>query len=448
MRPNGGEERAEPEAVETWNGVIRDRREIDVEESGVIVTHTITGTGTGTVKFQLVDPIPAHFDVDGIAFHPDYQPSHGWIGPDDAIISGVVGPDQDVVVKYGFRPTTRPGPDAIQEVQTSSLPSIELSEPTAGDEPVDAELAEAAMRRSGSTADVDDTRSERLFSALDWQLPEDDEPAVRAEATVQAGADASTAGREAARDEGGPSSADAAEAGASDAESGRAAEGAVDGTAADEDVAAGADESETAADSPGASDPAAALIDQLESGDVSADQRARLADGLRDVLAATDDTPASTRVRLERLESEMQAFAAYSAALEAIIDEHGPAEEFLAEVRGDIRSLESELDRLEGELDRAVAERESMADQVDALADETARLDSRLERLQDRFESVRTSHRSRLSELDATVERLGPTAERVDALEAEVASVRAAVEDAEARRNAIVEALTSDDDPG
>lgn len=532
LPPNRGGGQSEIEPVETWNGVLRDRRELELRNAGVVVKHTITGPTDEAVKFQLVDPLLSHFEVEDVGFHPDFEPDHGRIDGEQAVISGVVEPDEPSVVRYGARLRAGPSLEEIKEIQTSSLPSIELSEQVGSQKDADSELEEAAIPRSTSAAGGITSGSDGFLADMEWGRPsgadadrdedeaiseaaDDDtdapveasEPSESADAdespfsweTIGSGQTASTEGDAEATD---PEADDSDGESTADEEPAEEASGtrkhawgqgdpfghteedsslaaALSRKASDQDAESGSpvlededapadsgpepetqDTGRPAEDSGGddtavdvdaegtgrLDDPVEALIRQLEDGDVSDEQTERLAAALDRLLETAETTTESTRLRLERLESRMQSFSTYIDALEAIIDEHGPADEFLGEVRADIRSLETTVDRIDDELQQAAEARDSIDDRLDALDDQTSLLESRLERLGDRLDSMRSSHRSKLSALEDQIERLEPAAEQVEDLEAAVEQLSADVEAAEARRRAIVQALSDVDE--
>lgn len=91
------------EPLEVWNDVLGDRREVSVEDWGLVVTHRIRATSPSTIQFQILDPLPAEFDIEDVGFHSDLEPGAGRIGTDRVVIAGVAEPQVEFVVKYGIQ---------------------------------------------------------------------------------------------------------------------------------------------------------------------------------------------------------------------------------------------------------------------------------------------------------------------------------------------------------
>lgn len=483
----GGEVDIDP--IEAWNAIIRVERGLTLRDLGVVVTHRITSTGASPVKFQIVDPFPGSLAVDEVGFHPDYKPPHGRLDAERAIISGVVSPDEELVVRYGVCPVEAHHPAELEELQQSSPPSIEIAEAVDSAVLEADELANAAMARS-SGAD-EETGSSPLFKKLLGPLwgphapdatEEPREPGEAADDAEPAEADAgpaepagAAAGEAAADETGGEqreADAEEAESGAptassgdpfgpseangalaasiarahySGAETGRAVDDASRGPDDPGDVDGSSIFGNDDGPSPAEEDPVDRLIERLEDDDLDDDQRERLARALEGVLEATEGPSKLVDLRLRNLEAEVQAMAAYRSALEGIIDEHGPAKEFLSGIRGEITDVAAAVDDHDDALEEAARERGSLENRLDALHDEVATIGSRLERLDDRVDSLRSTHRSKLVALEERLEALEPAADRLDELEAEVESVRESAARAEEIRRALSNALRLDE---
>lgn len=495
----------EIDAIEAWNGILRIKREMNLRDVGVVVTHRITATGTAPVKFQLVDRFPSRLEADDVGFHPEHEPAHGRIDAEQVLISDVVDPEEELVVRYGVCPTRAHTPEEIEELQFSTPPSIELAEAVEGETVDQSELEAATMTRSSA----EDEGSSPLFSKLLGPLwregdaevggteaaeqPEDGRPEPARDTMVgraEAGVDVEEVpgpddedeqaeeeeGEEPAEpekpprpgpDDGGDEATDEDEEGSEGigtggdpfgpSEDNSALAAAIsrahdrdepedDDAGTSTDWLAGEDEGTGPGDAAGAGiDPVDVLLDRLESGDLTDRERERLGRSLATLIEEVDSPSKLTSLRLRNLEAEVHAMASYRAALEEIIDEHGPAEEFLADVRGEIEAVADRLDDHDRELEAAADERTSFGERLDSLHDEVSVLSSRIERLDDRVDSLRANHRSKLTALEERIKTLEPALERVEELEDDLDSVRRTAERAERTRRVLADALQWDE---
>lgn len=468
------------EPMEVWNGVLQDVREVTLRDSVVVVTHRIAATSPTAVRFQIVDPLPAEFDHEEIGFHPNFEPEHGRVSTDQAVLTGVAEPEEELHIKYGFEPQRRFEPEDVQRLQQRAKPSIEMSTKVEDAEAEEVDLESAAMTRSSSEATVSTTESDEPFSDIRRRIEEKEETAWGDESggderpVDEPGADSPSTGEEveaadgigteeepkavddlfgdAGPDERAESSehtvAERERSGESLDDSALEASDDVSEASLEEGVAETGDVEAVSASEPDGGDHRSvvqALIDQLEADNLTDEQRRQLAEQLGSVLETGDSGRQSTEVRLGHLESQMQRFEAYADALEAVIDVHGPAEEFLSEVRDDIAALEASVDDLTRDLDDASEARSAQRRRLNELADELTTHDSRLERIRDRLESLRSDHRRETANLDERLTEIEPVAEQLDDLETEVATLQGTVERLEDRLKAVGDALSSTD---
>lgn len=271
--------------VESADDLLRDERGVVVRDTGVVVTHAVTPVGDAPVRFQLVDPLPSKFDVDEIDFHPDYEPPHGRIDAHAAVVSGVVEPGGELVVRYGLRPSRRRRPAAVEEFQRATRPSIELSEPVDPADVEDVDLDAASMSRGASRAEATDAATEGFYFGIKRLVfGADAEEATRRVAT--SGGEEPSAGRD---DRTGPGSEGADGGEPDDADETAAAEerdaaGERDDGGDDDDEGVGSTERRVPGGDPfgGTNDDAslAASISEIESS---------VGRSSRDVEAAADD---------------------------------------------------------------------------------------------------------------------------------------------------------------
>lgn len=466
------------EPMEVWNGVFHDRREVRLRDSGITVTHRLRATCSTSVRFQVIDPLPAEFDIEDIGFHPEFEPAHGRVDAGQAVISGVAEPEEELVVKYGLLPQRQHGQASVEARQRSTKPSIELATKVEGTEPDDVDLESAAMTRSSSEEGPSSAGPDDGFADISRRIEDKEAAAWGPDTADHDGPDEDTA-EPTSQTETEPDEADATavpdepfsindlfegDAGTSPEESQEQpprpggqggdpfGDSEIDASffasmaaSKDEEAEAEGDEADTATDSATTDNDEVVetLIDQLQTDRITDEQRRRLGEQLRHVLQETERDQRSTDVRLHHLESQLQRFAAYADAMEAVIDEHGPAEAFLSEVREDITAVESMVDGLEHDMDAASNARHGQRKRLNVLDDEVATLDSRLERLRDRLESLRSNHRRKTADLDERLTEVEPVGQHVDDLETDVATLQETVERLEARLKAVGDALAA-----
>lgn len=485
------------EPAEIQNELLRARREVDRRDDGVVVTHRVDSRSRMPVKFQLYDPLPGRLTANAVGFHPDHEPAHGRLDREMAVISGVVNPHRQHVTKYAVQVDAMPSPEELGRLQEEVRPSIEISAiigPEDEEDEVESELEQAATTRSSSKQAAEPSGPSAFESSELGQLWAK-EGAIEAEIVSEAPDAANTTVEASAADEpaeqaaedtperepddrprhglgGDPFGSTAANGKLAAGISGASSEAEARADSSPEPTRAGDDddypslaevlqgasvdapEDEAAPDveddapvtEPASDkdiDVAEQLLEQLEAGRVSPEQRQRLSEHLGEALDV--EPPKSLESRIQAIESELSAFGAYVDALDGIIDEHGSPEAFLAEIRQEVSSLKETMESIEQELDEAATERTRTSEQLDALDETLERLTARTERLRDRVKSLREAHRERVADIEARLEELEPVSDRVEELRTELETVSEAVEAAEARRQAVLEALTADD---
>lgn len=139
----------------------------------------------------------------------------------------------------------------------------------------------------------------------------------------------------------------------------------------------------------------------------------------------------SVEARIDWLSARVGEFAAYTDALEELIDEHGTAPEFIDRIEGEVDSLDERLDdvddRVEGLQDRADEIESGVEEDVDriegTLEDHSAEHDSlegRIDDLDTELEEVRESVRSVEGDVADVSEEVGAMREDLAAVRAEV----------------------------
>lgn len=461
------------EPLEVWNDVLGDRREVSMEDSGLVVTHRIRATSPSTVQFQILDPLPAEFDIEDVGFHSDLEPGAGRIGTDRAVIAGVAEPQGELVVKYGIQVGGQPRVADVESLQRTAKPSIEMSTDVEGTDPDDTDLEAAALTRSSSESAASNPGPDDSFADLEGRFEgkesapwgsdvsgrgaptgdsEEDDSQMEFDYAKSPPDDSSyledlfdedvDTRSEESRE---PSIQYSGHRGDpfGDSESEASIASSIT-SREDEDTAAGVDEGVAELASP-ADDTnfVEALTSHLQPDRLLDEQRRRLGEQLRAELLDAEQGRRSTTVRLAHLESQLQRFETYADAMESILDEHGPAEKFLSEVRDDIASVEAMIDQLHRDMETATDDRSTQREWLNTLDKEVATLDSGQERLVNRLESLRSDYRRKTAEFDERLSKTEPMVQLIEDLETEVASLRETTASLDARLEAVVEALTS-----
>lgn len=159
------------------------------------------------------------------------------------------------------------------------------------------------------------------------------------------------------------------------------------------------------------------LAAEFEAGDVDDDSLETVQNALVTPFGK------STRLRLRRLESRLEEFDVYVESLREMIDEHGTGAEFLEGVRSSIESVDAEVESLRSEVHQAAEERESIADELGRLSD----VEGTVEELDGSVRSIETA----IDDLE----------EDLDSIRSETESLRDRIEDWEAVRDRLVDAL-------
>lgn len=184
------------------------------------------------------------------------------------------------------------------------------------------------------------------------------------------------------------------------------------------------------------------LLRELESGAVSDDQGRRLATQIAECGVSAPSAP--TEQRLRTIAFEMEPLEKHADVMETIIDEHGTADRYLGEVRGEISELEGSIRALEADLEAAADDREWTAEHLDELEKLSDDLANHTKRLEARIDSFRTAQRSTFAESEAQLADLGPVVERVDQIDAELGRLQGAIESGRRVQRSILRALSDE----
>lgn len=120
----------------------------------------------------------------------------------------------------------------------------------------------------------------------------------------------------------------------------------------------------------------------------------------------------SVEARLDQLTLRVETFGAYAKALEELIDEHGPASEFLDRTRRELADLDERLQSVREEVESVQGDH---GEELEDLRERTDALDRRFLNAQNRFEGEVGDVRERVEHVDDEVGRVDETVERIDA---------------------------------
>lgn len=197
---------------------------------------------------------------------------------------------------------------------------------------------------------------------------------------------------------------------------------------------------------------AAVLAAEIRNGNVSDEDMALLKKELG------TGVPRSVEVRLSRLQSQVETFAAYSEALESFIDENGTANELLTRVDNGLDELEETVDDLTMDIADAADERESLSADItsvkttaESTADRVDTLEADLDDATAQIDGVDDDLGSLIDDVDAlyeTIETLGEELEEaIEELEADVSETATTAGEAAATADRVertVESATAD----
>jgi predicted nucleic acid-binding Zn-ribbon protein len=191
----------------------------------------------------------------------------------------------------------------------------------------------------------------------------------------------------------------------------------------------------------------ATLATELRRADADSDDVA----ALRDALGAeggAESVPRSVDLRIERLQNQVEDLAAYSAGLEAFLDEEGTAEDLIEGFRADVDDLTGELDELSADVADAADDRGRLHEDVVDLRSDLSGLDDQLAAVEDRVEGT-TEQLAGVDDrvdaiddrLDAVDDRFDETADRLDRVDERLDETVDRLEDVDDRFDAVDDRL-------
>jgi predicted nuclease with TOPRIM domain len=397
------------------------------------VAFEVASEREGEVTLTIVDEIPDEFGIDQIGFHPEYGSEH-WTATGDGVVrfEREIDAGEEFTTVYGVRME-----DGQDETPFLSAPTVEVDGEDI-DEVVPPESTDVVRELAGGERDTvpgledDEEPTEEIEVEAGGAGGAGSLNAVNDDAEILGADDGDRA--DAPADPGEPDSeTPPADAGisrdAADPDAGVADDPTLDPelSADDEDDAPGAaadlgEEDDDAADDPSdvglaESEPAAPAFD-------ASDVAGALATAIREDEVDDDDletlreelgggVPNSTQAEIEHVQSRVSELEAYTDALEAFIDENGPAQDMLADMEADIESLQNDVADVHNDV-AAVEER------VDDTAEDVAAVDGRVDDVEEQLGAVDDLEDSldRLrGDIDALDERLSDTEDDVLDLE-------------------------------
>lgn len=370
----------------------------------VKVTFTINSVRDEPVELRLTDELPECVAADAVGFHPDYEPDAWSVAEGRAVTYEVViDPGEERQTVYGARVESLDQLErflvepeiqlaGIQREDTESVPS----QPT---EPGDAEMDDGdpidgpapGERQTGSSGSKPDDSPARDEDCTD----------TASEASPSQGESSSVAYAGAGTD---PSDSD----GGSVSVNETAAKG-PEATTVKVDATTESDAGTVHDDQVSVFD---ALIQELEQREPSEAERATLVEALGRPLSPSE------QVRLDHVQESVDDLMAYRDALKGFIDEHGPADKLIDEIRttfdahaAELESLESALDDLSSRLD--ALERTHDAE-VEELASRLSGLESEITKDLSAVEDDLASVQNDLARVEEWREKLSVAAQLAD----------------------------------
>lgn len=157
------------------------------------------------------------------------------------------------------------------------------------------------------------------------------------------------------------------------------------------------------------------LVDQLESADAEDDD----VETLREYLMP--ESQKSMDVRMQHIQSRMDDLAAYTEALEGLIDEHGTATEFMSKMESDIDDVSTEIEAVRSETTTAETERQEIRDRLSGVESTIEEVDddlrARLDNLYEELDSIRESIEEQENQVQNLRETVYDHAEELDTLQ-------------------------------
>lgn len=365
-------------------------RRLTSKAGGLVGTIELRPTGRNPVVLaHVVDELPADLPIEAVGFEPDMSPEEGCITPQRLSIKQTVEADP-VQIEYGIRLTEPVEPDQFDPPTIRAVETAEITRSTGpatdGGEP------------AGASPDGTDGSS-RSFTSI---LPgfgrgsaggegQTDQQAADTDSAAPAAEPAATEASDTAE-----TSADTIEQAVEWADEPRDDDGATTETEAASGEQPQADRMPATTDGgeAGAESPTPGGAEPPIDGEMPTTDPRGAAEGM---------DRRSVEVRLDRLSARIEEFAAYTAALEDLIDEHGTAAEFVDRMERDLAALEGRVESIHQTVE---AVRDTHGEDVDALQEQTDALDQRITSARRALETDVEEVRDRVDTVDDAVDRV------------------------------------------
>ncbi len=424
-------------------------RGVQRKDGGVTVEYTIGGTDSETTV-RVREPIDEGVTLTEVGFHPEHEPSEwtleegslsfettvpaggsfetvfgavadepflagdpelerldGSSGGVLASVRGIFGgssnPEPDE------KTTTEPDAEAASGAGTGG--TVDDESATTDDTPDDVETAD-----SPDGVDITEDNTDETGGEVEPMVPDAEAEPNDVEATDGEAGDVSTDESDEPVDSHEPDGSTGAHSGNGDDTEPS------DADSPDDE----ADEPTTAADP---TETAAALVELVEEDEA-------LRESLREALETENDEPSeSVDTRLRHVQSRVDDLAAYTAAFEESIDEHGRPAEAFDELQTETAALREDVADVREEVEEVRTEQEEVSERVDDLAAETQSLRTELVEAGEQREA-------RLDRLESDVDGVATDLRHArDGMESELDTVREEVAELQSMRESLSEAF-------
>lgn len=420
------------------------------KNGGWVISFTLTSKREHSMAVRISVPMPDEPTRQDVGFHPRHEPQTWGIRDGILTFEDTVPADEPLQILLGI---------VLTEDVTLSLsePTIDLSQPIESGEDEESRSEESPIFRSNSVGVADEA------SAPSEPAPSTDGPDGGPDSDDSA-ADLDEAGESSdtqpapSADEG-PSLEDAFDLDhlseiSEEIEVPPADDASVDSEASpdtgspsqEDDIfgdfqSATADEEEATVDTAeeptssaepapeagSADDVLSMLIEQLESSDPDDDE----VKALREQLIP--ESQKSVDVRMQHIQSRMDDLAAYTGALEGLINKHGTASEFMSEIESELDDVSAEIEAVRSETAAADNDRQAIRDRLSGVESTVEEVDddlrARLDNMYEELDSIRESVEDQDEQVQALRETVYDHDEELETLDDRIESTENQLED-------------------
>lgn len=469
---------ADPDVVTVSDEQVTVRKSLETEQFETLaIVFEIQSDHTEPTRIQVADAIPDDIPLDDIGFHPNYGAEHWAIDDRTVVFEREFSPGEEFTTIYGVRDVDDPDDAFLEQptielldgvdVETGRNPNIEAISDIVSEE--HSQIVRDVITGQANTMPGVDAESTPAADAAEAEAPDeppDEEPATAEEEVVEPLEE--PAEEPAVADASGPmaESSESAEPEIEEPEEPESApEPDASATAADHeppsddvDVEAAvhaefsddtdeeppSDEADDEITVPVTGGVARVLAKELREGTISAEDR-RL---LREELSTGEG---STEARIRHLQNEVSDLTAYTDAIEAFLDDEGPADEIIDDLRDDVNDLRShvngEVHTLREEVTNDLSELQAV---VDDLRETVTAFTDRLETTESTVEQIEASLatiRDDIADVREETDRLDAVDAELDSLADRVGTVRSDLDQMSEFRDRLISAVGNPNDP-